>query len=144
MNNTRLTPVSSCMYCCPYLGDDTSLSLGSSMRTEHLCVLIHITNKGGGVPSNMFKPSSNFLLNCSKAVFLLWIIFCYLCFAFIFVLRVPCSLVVTCWEIADFFALLFARFSCVFVTFPYDVLGQVWYLIVAIPDICLLTYFYTS
>ena len=32
-------------------------------------------------------------------------------------------------------------FSCALVTFPYDVLGQVWYLIESIPDICLLPYF---
>ena len=32
-------------------------------------------------------------------------------------------------------------FSCVFVTFPYDVLGKVWCLIVSIPDLCLLPYF---
>ena len=31
---------------------------------------------------------------------------------------------------------------CVFVTFPSGVLGQVWYLIVSIPDLCLLTNFY--
>ena len=31
--------------------------------------------------------------------------------------------------------------SCVFVIFPYGVLGQVWYLIVKIPDLCLLPYF---
>ena len=30
---------------------------------------------------------------------------------------------------------------CVFVTLPCDVLGQVWYLIVLIPDLCLLPYF---
>ena len=30
--------------------------------------------------------------------------------------------------------------SCVFVTFPFGVLGQVWYLTVLIPDICLLLY----
>ena len=30
------------------------------------------------------------------------------------------------------------------VTFPYDVLGQVWYLIVSIPDLRLLSYFDTS
>ena len=34
-------------------------------------------------------------------------------------------------------------FSCVFVTFPYGVLGQVWYSIVSIPDICLLPYLLT-
>ena len=32
-------------------------------------------------------------------------------------------------------------FSCVSVTFPCGVLGQVWYLIVSITDLCLLTYF---
>ena len=31
-------------------------------------------------------------------------------------------------------------FLC-FVTFPYGVLGQVWYLIIWIPDLCLLPYF---
>ena len=35
-------------------------------------------------------------------------------------------------------------FSCVFVTFPYGVLGQVWYLIVSIPDLCQLSYFELS
>ena len=38
-------------------------------------------------------------------------------------------------------ALLYVMFNCVFVTFPYGVLGQVWYLIAPIPDLCLLTYF---
>ena len=32
-------------------------------------------------------------------------------------------------------------FYCVFVTFPCGVLGQVWYLIVSIPDLCHLIYF---
>ena len=52
-----------------------------------------------------------------------------------------CSLVVTCWERADLLASLYVMFSSVFVTFPYSVLGQVWYLIVSIPDLCLLSYF---
>ena len=43
------------------------------------------------------------------------------------VLSVPCSLVVTCWERDEFLALLRVVFSCVFITFPYGVLGQVWY-----------------
>ena len=33
-------------------------------------------------------------------------------------------------------------FSCVFVTFPNGVPGQMWYLIELIPDLCLLFYFY--
>ena len=35
-------------------------------------------------------------------------------------------------------------FSCLFVTFPYGGLGQVWYLIVSIPDHCLFPYFNRS
>ena len=35
----------------------------------------------------------------------------------------------------------FVMSNCVFVTFPCDILGQVWYLIVSIPDICPLSYF---
>ena len=52
------------------------------------------------------------------------------------------SLVVTCWERADLLAaILCVTFSFVAVTFPYDVLGQVWYLIVSNPDLYLLSYF---
>ena len=35
-------------------------------------------------------------------------------------------------------------FSCVFVTFPCGIMGQVWYLIVSIPDLCRLSYFNTT
>ena len=45
-----------------------------------------------------------------------------------------------CWEMANLLTLLFVAFSCVFVTFPSCVLGQVWHLIVSIPDICRLPY----
>ena len=54
-----------------------------------------------------------------------------------------CSLVVTCWERTGLLALFYVVFSCVFVTFSYDVLGQVQYLIVSIPDLCLTPYFTT-
>ena len=56
------------------------------------------------------------------------------------VLSVPCSFVVTCWEAADLLALFCVTLSC-FVTFPYNVLGQVRYLIASFPDLCLLSYF---
>ena len=58
------------------------------------------------------------------------------CHAF---LSVHCSLVVTCWERAVLLAGLYVEFSCVFVTIPCGVMGQVWNLIVSIID--LLTYF---
>ena len=32
--------------------------------------------------------------------------------------------------------LSFVMFNCVFVTFQFGILGQVWYLIVSIPDLC--------
>ena len=42
----------------------------------------------------------------------------------------------TCWERADLLALV-----CGVCHFPIGILGQVWYLIVSIPDLCTLTYF---
>ena len=53
-------------------------------------------------------------------------LFCYLC------LSSPYCLVC--------FLYMFVMFSCVFVTFPYGDRGQVWYLIVSIPYLCLLPY----
>ena len=69
-------------------------------------------------------------------------LFCCLCFVFCHAfLSLHCSLVVTCWERTNLLALLYLMFSCVFVTFPCGVLGPVWYLVVSIPDLSLLTYF---
>ena len=42
------------------------------------------------------------------------------------------------------FACLYVKFSCVFVSFPCGVLGQMWCLIVLIPDLCIFTYLVTS
>ena len=56
-------------------------------------------------------------------------------------LSVHCSLVVTCWKRADLLALLSVMVYCVFVTFPYGILCQVWCLIVSVPDLGLLSYF---
>ena len=36
--------------------------------------------------------------------------------------------------------LLLVMLNCVFVTFPCGILGQVWYWIVSIPDLCRLSY----
>ena len=62
----------------------------------------------------------------------------YLCHA---VLSVPCSYVITCWEWACRFALLFVVISCVYVTFTYGVPGRICYLIVSNLDPCLIRYF---
>ena len=39
--------------------------------------------------------------------------------------------------------LLFVMSNCDFLTFPCGILGQVWYFIVLIPDLCRLSYFET-
>ena len=128
-----------CMYYekIHWLGRDLSCELNINLSWSTSVIIVRL------VPSKMFKPLSIFT-DQPKVVLLLYILFCYLCFMFACntVLFVPCSLVVTCWERADLLVLLYVLFSCVFVTFPYSILGQVWYLIVSIPDICLLPYFY--
>ena len=47
---------------------------------------------------------------------------------------------VTCWERTDLLAPV-GDVYCVFVTCPFGILGQVWYLIVSITDLCRLSYF---
>ena len=49
-------------------------------------------------------------------------------------------LVFTCWERADLLALVWVSYF-EFVTFPIGILGQVWFLVVSIPDVRTLTYF---
>ena len=70
--------------------------------------------------------------------------FCYLCFMSV---MLSCLFFAALWspggKWAGLLALLYMIFSCVFVTFPCGVLGQVRYLIVLIPDLCLLLYFAT-
>ena len=70
--------------------------------------------------------------------------FCYLCFMFVFIM-LSCLFLTALWspagEKSDLLALSCVIFSCVFVTFQYGDLSQVWYLIVSIPDLCL-PYFY--
>ena len=43
-------------------------------------------------------------------------------------------------ESADLLALV-SDFYCEFGSFPFGILGQAWYLIVLIPDLCFLSYF---
>ena len=57
---------------------------------------------------------------------------------------VSCSLVVTCGERADLLAVLYAMFSCVFITFTYGVQGQALYLIVSFPGLCLLSFLHSN
>ena len=62
----------------------------------------------------------------------------YICVTCHTVLSVPCSLVVTSWKRVGRMALSYVMLSCVVVTFPFDIICQVWYLILWIPDFCLL------
>ena len=56
---------------------------------------------------------------------------------------VQCCLIVTLRERADLLTLICGVY-CDFVTFPCGILGQVWYLIVSIPDSCCLSYFHIA
>ena len=74
------------------------------------------------------------------AALLLWIICVFVsCVSHAFA-SVHCCLVVSCWERVDLMALV-GDVNCIFVTFPCGIPGQVWYLIVSFPDLCLLSYF---
>ena len=66
---------------------------------------------------------------------------CYVCLVFVMLSRQfiaalwsPAGKGLTSW-------LLLVVFICVLVTFPCGILGQMWYLIVSIPDLCPLFYF---
>ena len=65
---------------------------------------------------------------------------CYLCLVIVMLLRLFIAAV---WSPAGkqlISWLLSVMFNCVFVNFPCGILGQVWYLIVSIPDLCHLSY----
>ena len=62
-------------------------------------------------------------------------LFC-LVFAMSLCASVYMCFVVTCWKRADLLALVCGVYCAI------GILGQVWYLIVSIPDLCTLTYFY--
>ena len=64
---------------------------------------------------------------------------CYLCLVYAFP-SIHCYLVVTWWERADLMAIVCDVLFC-YCQFPCGILGQVWYLIESIPDLCLLSYF---
>ena len=54
---------------------------------------------------------------------------------------VLCCIVATCWERADLLAFV-GDVYCIFVTFPFDILGQVLFLIKSFPDLFNLSKFY--
>ena len=94
-------------------------------------------------PLNRFKPSSKIFYwpfqGSTSFVDHLCFSFC-LVFALFLCASVSMCFVVTCWERADLLALVCGVYLWV-CHFPICILGQVWYLIVSIPDLCTLTYF---
>ena len=91
----------------------------------------------------LVKPSSKVMFtDRSKAVLHLWILFVIMFLSVMLsCLFIAASLVVTCWERFNLLALLYVMFSCIFGAFQCGVLGQVWYLIVLIPVLCIVSYF---
>ena len=94
-------------------------------------------------PWNRFKPSSIFywqfqggtsFVGHSCYFGLVLVMFSRL---FIAALWSPAGKGLTSWR-------WFVMFYCAFVTFPCGILGQVWYLIVSIPDLCHLSYLTTE
>ena len=78
----------------------------------------------------------------SNAVLLFVDHVCYFCQVFVILSRL---FIAALWSPAGkrlTSGLLFVSFNCVFVTFPCGILGQVWYLIVSIPDLFRLSYFF--
>ena len=68
---------------------------------------------------------------------------CYFCIVFVMLSRL---LIAALWSPAGkgvTSRLSFVVLNCVVVTFPFGILGQVWYLIVSIPDLCPLSNFHT-
>ena len=114
------------------------------MQTKHLCVLIHIRSHGEvGASWNWFKPSSKIFWltvpTCPRRYFFcgsLVLLMSCVCQAFA---SVPGCLVVTWRERAGLLALVYVVYFD-FVTFPFGILGHVWYLSVSIPEPCCLPY----
>ena len=90
---------------------------------------------------NIVYDSSKYFTDRSKAVLLLWIFYVFVlsCVCYVFV-RV--CLYVLCGHLLGKNWPLDSRLWCLMWVcyFPIGILGQVWYLIVSIPDLCTLTY----
>ena len=109
-----------------------------------MCLYPHLNYGWGWWPLNQFKPSCKiFLLTVSRRCFFCGSFMLFLsCFVVLSCTSVCWCIVVSCWERAD----LLALFCDVFLWrchFSIGILGQVWCLIVSIPDLCPLSYLVT-
>ena len=109
------------------------------MQTKYLCALIQIWIKG----EVGLSPPVKYFTDRSKAILLLWIFYVFVlsCVCYVFV-RV--CLYVLCGHLLGKGWPLGSRLWCLLWVchFLIGILGQVWYLIVSIPDLCTLTYFF--
>ena len=103
-----------------------------------MCKLRRITHKFNIKPFGLYSICEKIKFHSYSGLFVLFM--SCVCHAFA---SVQCCLVVTCLERADLL-LSFVMFYWVFVTVPCGILGQVWYLIVSIPDLCHLFYYHVS
>ena len=88
------------------------------------------------------SPPVKYFTDCSKAVLLLWIFYVFV-LSCVFYVFVRACLYVLCGHLQGKGWPLGSRLWCLLWVchFPIGILGQVWYLIVSIPDLCTLTYF---
>ena len=95
------------------------------------------------VPLNCLSPPV-ISIDRSKAVLLLWIFLLFIIHARLSLLYCLVCSFKPCDHLLGKdrpLVSLVLEFSLCFVTFPYGVSGQVWHLLVLIPDLCLLLYF---
>ena len=119
-------------------GDPDRFSCHLVFQTPNIAICFtkyHTPRPRNSPPSPESQKQPSLMMIHEFHFFLFCVCLCHI------VLSVSCSLVVTCCERADFLALLYVMFSCVFVTFPYGILYQMWYLIVSIPYLCPVLYF---
>ena len=109
-----------------------------------MCLDPHLNSGWGLHCETGLGPPVKYFTDCSKVVLLLWIFYVstvlcllFLCAClFICALWSPAGKGLTSW-------LSFVMYNCEFWHFSIGILGQVWCLIVSIPDLCPLSYFIT-
>ena len=89
-------------------------------------------------PLNLFKPSSKAFYIPFQGDTSFMDHLCYLCLVFVMHSRLFIAALWSPEENGLTSWLLFVMFNCVFLTCSCGILGQVWYLIVSIPDLCCL------
>ena len=143
LHNIEMESVSATKYLVVTITDDLSWIKHIDITTKRQTKLLASLKEtfGSVTPWNWFKPYRKIVLLtvprryffCRSFVLLMYCV----CHAFA---SVHCCLVVTRRERADLLALV-CDVYCDFVTFPIGILGQVWYLIVLMPEPCCLSYF---